>query len=182
MLKSLTALAVVTGACAFAQGPTVGRIFEGQLRTAESEIVSLVEAMPANKMNFAPTNGEFKGVRTFGQQAKHISAVLYMVCAAAKGEKPPVDLGGGENGPDSVASKEQIVKFMKDAFAYARGAAGSMTAEGLTQMVKSPFGQGEMPKGALVSLATWHSFDHYGQMVVYARMNGVIPPASQPRK
>lgn len=178
MIKTLTAL--LFAGCAFAQAPSTGQIFDGQLRSAESEIVSLVQAMPADKMDFAPTEGQFKGVRTFGQQAKHIAAVLYVVSAAAKGEKPGVDTGG-EEGPASLKTKEQIVQFMKDAFVYARGAASSLTAESVTQMVPSPFGQGQMAKGALVSLATWHSFDHYGQMVVYARMNGIIPPASQPQ-
>ena len=169
-------------ACAFGQNgaPGLGHILENQMKTAESEIVPLVQAMPADKFGFAPKQGEFKGVRTFADQAKHIAAVLYMVSAAAKGEKVPVDIGEGENGPASATSKEQVVQFMKDAFAYAEGAAASMTAERFEQQVKAPWGEGTMARGALVSLATWHSFDHYGQMVVYARMNGVIPPASQP--
>jgi uncharacterized damage-inducible protein DinB len=176
MIKTLTAL--VFAGCAFAQAPvTVDRVFDSQLRSAESEIVSLVEAMPAAKFNFAPTSGEFKGVRTFAEQAKHLSAVLYLVSAAAKAEKPPIDLGAGENGPESVKTKDQIVQFMKEAFAYSHTAMATLTAENLTQMMKSPFGQ--MPKAGLLSLAVWHSFDHYGQMVVYARMNGVVPPASK---
>jgi uncharacterized damage-inducible protein DinB len=178
MIKTLTAL--LFAGCAFAQTlATVASIYDGQLRSAESEIVGLVEAMPAAKFDFAPTEGEFKGVRTFAQQAKHLSAVLYMVCAAANQEKPPADIGVGENGPTSVKSKEEVVHFMKNAFAYARKATGTLTAANLTDSVKSPFGQGQMTKGALVSLAVWHSFDHYGQMVVYARMNGVVPPASK---
>ena len=178
MTKTLTA--VLFASCAFAQAPaTVAGIFDGQLKSAESEIVSLVEAMPADKMNFAPTNGQFKGVRTFAEQAKHVSAVLYLVAAAAKEEKPPVDLGEGESGPASVKSKEQVVQFMKGAFAYAHTVMGTLTANNLTKMVKSPFGQGEMAKGAAASLVVWHTFDHYGQMVVYARMNGIVPPASR---
>ncbi len=182
MIKSLTALALLSTGCALAQSPTVGGILEGQLKSAESEIVSLVKAMPESKMNFAPSNGEFKRVRTFAQQANHISTVLYMVSAAAKSEKPPVDLGAGENGPDSIKSKDQIVKFMQDAFAYARATASGATAESFTRMVKAPWGNSEMPVGALLTLGASHSFDHYGQMVVYARMNGVIPPASMPQK
>jgi hypothetical protein len=178
MIKTLTAF--VFAGCAFAQGPaTVAGIFDGQLKTAESEIVSLVEAMPAEKMNFAPTDGQFKGVRTFAEQAKHVSAVLYMVAAAANEEKPPVDIGAGESGPASVKSKEEVVKFMKDSFAYAHKVMSTLTAANLTKMVKSPFGQGEMAKGAAASLVVWHTFDHYGQMVVYARMNGIVPPASR---
>ena len=178
MIKTLPFF--IFAGCALAQGPaTVAGIFDGQLKSAESEIVSLVDAMPADKMNFAPTDGQFKGVRTFAEQAKHVSAVLYMVAAAANEEKPPVDIGAGESGPASVKSKEEVVKFMKDSFAYAHKVMRTLTAESLTKMVKSPFGQGEMAKGAAASLAVWHTFDHYGQMVVYARMNGIVPPASR---
>jgi hypothetical protein len=178
MLRPLAVL--LFAGCAFAQGPvTVARIYEQQIRTAESEFVPLLEAMPADKMDFAPTQGEFKGVRTFAEQAKHVAAVLYMVAAAAKEEKIPVDIGEGEKGPASVKSKEQVVKFVKDAFAYARSAAQTLTAENETKMVKSPFGQGETPKSGALHIAAWHTFDHYGQMVVYARMNGIIPPASK---
>ena len=74
--------------------------------------------MPEDKYSFAPTNGEFKGVRTFAQQVKHVAAVNYMIGAAILVEKPPVELGG-ENGPDSIASKADIMKFLKDSFAYA---------------------------------------------------------------
>ena len=176
----LTLTALILAGCAFAQGPvTVARIYDNQLRTAETDIVPLIEAMPADKMNFAPTQGEFKGVRTFGEQAKHLGAVLYMLGAAVKGEKVPVDIGEGEKGPASATSREAIAKFVKDAFAYVRSATQNLTGDGLTTMVKSPFGQGQMPKGGALQIATWHSFDHYGQMVVYARMNGIVPPASK---
>jgi hypothetical protein len=180
----LTISALLFAGCALAQGPaTVATIFEGPLRSAESQLVSLVEAMPADKMNFAPptSQGDFKGVRTFAGQAKHVASVLYMIGAAAKGEKVPVDIGQNEDGPASVTSKDAVVKYLKDAFAYARSAAQTLTAENQTQMLKSPFGQGEMAKGAIIQIGGWHSFDHYGQMVVYLRMNGIVPPASRPR-
>src|SRR4051812_34461251 len=112
----LTLTALLFSACALAQPnakPSFAGEFEGQLRMIESEIVPLVEAMPADKMNFAPTQGEFKGVRTFGEQAKHVAAVNYMVAAAAKGEAVPVDIGKDEKGPESVKTREQIAKFLK---------------------------------------------------------------------
>jgi len=179
-MKTLIALALLSSGAAFAQAqaPTVGRILDNQLRGVEAEIVPLVQAMPGEKIDFAPKTGEFKGVRTFAEQAKHVAAVLYLVAAGAKGEKPPVDTGG-EAGPASVKSKEQIVKFLQDAFAYARGVAAGMNGENYTDMVTSPFGQGQMAKGALMTIAVSHTFDHYGQMVVYARMNGIVPPASR---
>ena len=179
MKLTLAALFLAGSALAQTQAPpTVAQLFEGPIRGAEREVIPLVEAMPAEKMNFAPTQGEFKGVRTFAQQAKHLAAVVYIVAAAAKAEKVPVDTGG-EDGPANVKSKDEIVKFLKDAFAYARAAAQTLTAENLTQMVPSPFGQGQTARGAAIQIAAWHSFDHYGQMVVYARMNGIVPPASR---
>jgi uncharacterized damage-inducible protein DinB len=158
---------------------TPGDALNAILSIGEHEFVAAADAMPEDKYSFAPTGGEFKGVRTFAEQAKHVSAVLYMVAAAANEEKPPVDIGEGESGPASVKSKEEVVKFMKDSFAYAHKVMSTLTAANLTKMVKSPFGQGEMAKGAAASLVVWHTFDHYGQMVVYARMNGIVPPASR---
>lgn len=168
------------GTALMAQTPmTVARLYDNQVRGVERQLVSLAEAMPAEKYGFAPKDGAFDTVRTFAQQAKHTAAVLYMVSAAMLGEKPPVDVAG-ESGPDSIASKEQIVKYLKEAFTYAHKAIGTLTAENQVQMVPSPFGSGQMARGGLAAEAAWHSFDHYGQMVVYARMNRIVPPASLP--
>lgn len=175
----LIGTALFSGALWAADKMTVARLYDSQLKTAEAEIVPLVQAMPADKFSFAPTNGEFKGVRTFAQQAKHLAAVIYIAAAAAKEEKPPVDLGSGENGPDSIASKEQIVKFVEDAFAYAHKVMGTLTEKNQLDMVKSPFGGPDVARAGIAATTVWHSFDHYGQMVVYLRMNGVVPPASR---
>ena len=161
-----------------AEPPTIAKVYDSQLTAIESEFVPLADAMPVDKYDFAPSGGEFKGVRTFAQQVKHVASVIYMVAAAAQQEKPPVELGG-ENGPDAVASKEQIMKFLKGSFAYAHKAMGALTTTNQLDLVKSPFGNGEMSRAGAASIAVWHSFDHYGQMVVYARMNGIVPPASR---
>ncbi len=182
MKNRLPLLAIFVAALpAFAADTTVSALYDSALKSAESEIVGLAEAMPADKYNFAPpaSLGAFQNVRTFALQVKHLSAVLYEVSAAMLGEKAPVEIGKDENGPADLRSKDQIVKFMKDAFAYAHKAVGSLTAQSQLQMVKSPFGSGEVSRGSLAGITTWHSFDHYGQMVVYARMNGVVPPASR---
>ena len=135
--------------------------------------------MPADKYNFAPTNGAFTGVRTFAQQAKHIATIIYQVSAPALNQKPPVDIGTTDNGPDSVKTKEQVLEYLKGAFAFAHKSIGTLTAQNQLEMVKSPF-EGTVPRVFTASFLTSHSFDHYGQMVVYARMNGVIPPGSLP--
>src|SRR5437899_8625910 len=97
---------------------TPGDALNAVLNIAKSEFVSAADAMPEDKYSFAPTAGEFKGVRTFAQQVKHVAAVNYIVGAAILGEKPPVELGS-ENGPDSIKTKAEIMKFIKDSYAYA---------------------------------------------------------------
>ena len=179
-MRIITILLLVACIGVRAQTPaSVAKIFDDQLRSIESELVPLVEAMPADKMSFAPTQGEFKGARTFGQQATHVASVVYLVSAAALGEKNPVDMGESENGPASLKSKDAIVKYVKDAFVYGHKAMQSLTEKNLTEPVASPFGKGKMARVAAATIAVWHSFDHYGQMAVYARMNGIIPPASR---
>jgi len=159
--------------------PTIAKLYDGQITSAEREMVPMAEAMPADKYGFAPTAGAFKNVRTFALQVRHIATVNYEVAAAALGEACPVDKGKDENGSDELKTKDAIVKYLKDSFTYAHKAAQMLTAANELGMVKSPFGDGQMPRVSAVSIVTWHSFDHYGQMVVYGRMNNVIPPASK---
>ena len=162
------------------QKPTFAMVFDRNLTNVEKEVVSAAEAMPDDKFNFAPTQGEFKGVRTFAQQIKHIAAVNYMLGAGILGEKPPIDLKG-ENGPDSITSKTDVVKFLKDSFTYAHKAANSIDEANVLGLVQSPFGPNKVTRLSLAIGMLSHPFDHYGQMVEYLRMNGIIPPASRPK-
>lgn len=151
-------------------------VFDRQLKGTEREFVSLVEAMPADKINFAPTQGEFKGVRTFAAQAKHAAAVLNLISAAMLGEKGD----GDENGPNSVATKDQLVTFVKEAFAHAHKAVATLTNQNLMDDITDPFdAKSKRPRVDAAGILFWHTFDHYGQMVEYARMNGIVPPASR---
>src|SRR5205823_1547333 len=149
-----------------AEPRTVSQVLNAQLSNLEGEFVPAAEAMPEDKYSFAPTNGEFKGVRTFAQQVKHVAAVNYVIAAAILGEKPPVDTGG-ESGPDAIKSKAEIVKFLKDSFAYVHKAMPNISEKGALESVKNPFGERPVTR---LELATWipgHCFDHYGQMVEY---------------
>lgn len=160
------------------QPKTISQILDGGVKTIEGELVPAAEAMPEDKYGFAPSNGEFKGARTFAQQVKHVAAVNYMIGGAILGEKPPIDLGG-ENGPDSIKSKADIVKFARDSFAYAHKAIATLTAKNATGEIDSPFGKSKVTRLGMATVFAWHGFDHYGQMAVYLRMNGIIPPASR---
>jgi hypothetical protein len=157
----------------------VAKTFDNQLSSVEKEVVSLAEAMPANKYGFAPFEGEFAGVRTFAQQVTHIAAVNFEVAAAILGEKNPVEMGVSENGPANLKSKEDIVAFLKKSFAYTHQALRSLTQENLMGQIQSAFGNNKVPRLSMATVPQSHSFDHYGQMAVYARMCRVVPPASK---
>ena len=161
------------------QIPSIGKLFDGQISGVEREVVSLAEAMPAEQYNFAPAQGEFKGVRTFSQQMTHIATIIYEVSAAALGEKCPVEEGKDENGAASIQGRDAVVKYLKDSFTYAHKAANAMTNANMMDMVQSPFGSGKTARVSLIATISSHTFDHYGQAVVYARMNKIIPPASR---
>jgi len=150
-------------------------------KLTEKVIVSAADAMPADKYGFAPTDGEFKGVRTFGQMVKHLSATNYILAAAALGEEPPAD-AGDELGPEAVRTKDEIIRYLKGSFVHldqAIEAIGQKTVPVKSSPI-SPLKSAEATRLALVVESLVHAFDHYGQMVEYLRTNGVVPPASRP--
>jgi uncharacterized damage-inducible protein DinB len=180
-MKKTIALLMSSAFALCAADMTIATLYDSQLKMVQGEVVPLAEAMPESAYNFAPTQGAFEKVRTFGTQVKHIATVMYMAAAASAKEKPPLDLGTDENGPASIQSKAQIVQYLKDAFTYAHTAMAKLTAENQLEPVPAPFpGMPPMARAGIANLTIWHTFDHYGQMAVYARMNGVIPPASAP--
>ena len=157
------------------------RALQSLLTIVQQQLISAVGAMPADKFGFAPTDGEFKGVRTFGQMVKHLSATNYILAAAALGEEPPTD-AGDEVGPESVRTKAEILDYLNGSFAQL---AKAVKAIGQTNVAVnpspiSPLKKGDVTRSALVAEALIHACDHYGQLVEYLRMNGVVPPASRP--
>lgn len=151
------------------------------IKLVEKAIVSAADAMPADKYGFAPTDGEFKGVRTFSQQVKHLAATNHILAAAALGEDPPAD-AGDEVGPETARTKAEILDYLKDSFAHL-GKAIDAIGEKDSAVKPSPISplQGNTATRLTLTVeALIHAFDHYGQMVEYLRMNGVVPPASRP--
>jgi hypothetical protein len=154
------------------------RIF---LKSVQDQVVSAAEAMPATKYEFIPTEGEFKGVRTFARLVRHLSATNHILAAAALGEEPPAD-AGDENGPETVRTKAEILDYLNSSFAHlgrAIDAIGEPNASVKASPI-SPLPASKTTRLALTVEALIHAFDHYGQMVEYLRMNGVVPPASRP--
>ena len=157
---------------------TVTELLNGNITSMQHEFVPAAEAMPEDKYGFAPTNGQFKGVRTFAQQIKHVAAVNYELGAALLEQKPPVDIGD-ESGPASLTSKADILKYLRDSFDYVHKAIATINESNLSGTVRSPFGEGSVSRLGLAMAVASHGYDHYGQMVEYLRMNGIIPPASR---
>jgi uncharacterized damage-inducible protein DinB len=161
--------------------PKEKRALQVFLKSVQTQIVSAADAMPAVKYGFAPTDGEFKGVRTFGQQVKHLAATNHILAAAALGEDTPAD-AGDEMGPDTVRTKAEILDYLNASFAHLGKAIDAVGEK--SPVVKSspisPMKDTETTRLALTVEALIHAFNHYGQMVEYLRMNGVVPPASRP--
>jgi hypothetical protein len=177
-LLVLTAALAAQAGMAKEEHRTVSQVLDATVSNVEHEFVPAADAMPEDKYGFAPTSGEFKGVRTFGQQIKHVAAVNYIFAAAILEQKPPVNTGD-EDGPASITSKSDIMKFLKDSFEYVHKAVATINDKNLVATVKSPFGEGSVTRLGLATSVSAHCFDHYGQMVEYLRMNGIVPPASR---
>ena len=168
-----------TAAQSQAVQPTIGSMMDREINTIEREVVEAAEAMPEDKFNFSPgslniSGSEYKGVRTFALQVKHIAASNYVLLAPLTGDKFPDNFMGG-NGPENIKSKAEIIQFLKHSFALAHKAAATLTDQNMSQ----PLGNSKLPRLYRVSFALAHAFDHYGQMVEYLRMNGIVPPASR---
>lgn len=157
--------------------PTVTQEFQRSVNGPERACMALANAMPEDRYGFVPTNGEFKGVRSFAQLAKHIAVDNYLNGAALLGEKPPVEPGSHENGSDGIQTKAQVVKFLQNSFTYLHRAMATVNEKNLMEPVEYP-GGGHVSRLAVVAAAISHPWDIYGQMIEYLRMNGIDPQAT----
>ncbi len=170
------------GSTAQQKTPTVASVIDGHFGVIESEVVSAAEAMPEDKYLFAPTNGEFKGVRTFAEEVKHIGFANHLYFGPLMGETIDTkNLSAEANGPASVKTKAEIVQYLKDSFALGHRAIATFTSENLVTPLAQPVFPFLGTRMSIAEIACWHPMDHYGQMVEYLRMNGIVPPASRPR-
>jgi DinB superfamily len=159
--------------------PTIASALDREISGVEKQIVDVAEAMPEDKYNFSPETlnipgADYKGVRTFAVQVKHVAASNYFIWSPLTGDKLPEGLKDG-NGPENLKTKADIIKFLKDSFALGHKAAVSLTAE---NMLQNP-GNSKSTRLRLATFGVAHAYDHYGQMVEYLRMNGIVPPASR---
>src|SRR6266404_5075413 len=162
--------------------PSIASAIDREISVVEKEVVEAAEAMPEDKFDFSPeklnvSGSAYKGVRTFAQQVKHVAASNYLIWSPITGEKPPDTVNDGK-GPDNMKAKAEIIKYLKDSFAFGHKSVATLNSSNLVEPITSGSGR-PTTRLFLATFAPAHCFDHYGQMVEYLRMNGIIPPASR---
>ena len=157
---------------------TVSQALDSWITITEEEVVGAADAMPEGKYSFAPTAGEFTGVRTFAQQVKHLAANNYRMAAYILG-RMPAPAEKSETGPDTVQSKAQIMDYLKGSFAVLHQAMSAINEVNMLKPMAAAPSPSQKTRLQLAEDVVAHSFNHYGQMVEYLRMNGVVPPASR---
>ena len=140
----------------------------------EHDFIPAAEAMPEDKFFWAPKNGEFHGVRTFAEQIAHVAELNMVLSAAILGEEPPA-----ETPPEVMKAKSAVVRYLMDSFTYTHRALSSITEQNAKLPIKHPILDMVTTRMGLGIVTIAHSFNHYGQMVEYLRMNNVVPPASR---
>jgi len=146
------------------------------LRYTEGQFLGLAEAMPEAKYGFVPSAGNFEGVRSFSEQVKHVACATFAFFNEIERKTPPEHCEKG--GPSKAASKAELVKYLRDSFDYGNRILGTITAENAMTRVDGPYAGPNTRLGIAVA-AVWHIADHYGQLVEYVRMNGIVPPATR---
>jgi hypothetical protein len=158
---------------------TLASVVDSEINAVEKQIVDVAGAMPEDKYNFSPESlnirgSDYKGVRTFAVQLKHVAASNYFIWSALTGDKLPEDLKDG-NGPADLKTKADIIRFLKDSFALGHRAAATLTNDNMLQLLKD----GKSTRLHRAEFGVAHAYDHYGQMIEYLRMNGIVPPSSR---
>ena len=162
------------------QPPTLASIVDRQITQLEKSVLAVVDAMPEDKFDFTPSQLNTKDsrdpVRSFALEARHLATGNYAFWSPLTGDPLPAGIKG-PNGPEDLKTKAQIVQYLKDSFALGHKAAATLTPANATEIVKTF--RGQEPRLYLATFAIEHANDHYGQLVIFLRMNGITPPGSR---
>lgn len=144
--------------------------------SARRNMLGSTKVMPQQKYTFKPVDT----VRTFGQILAHVAGANYVFCAAARGEmKPPFSEDHFEK---MTQTSSDIAKALQDSITYCDAAYTALTDASAAQMIKAPFGDGQQPRATVLMGNTNHNTEHYGNLVTYLRINGLVPPSSAPSR
>src|SRR5215467_7104210 len=164
---------------------TVALAFLRSLQYQEYEVRSAAEAMPEEKYGYRPAEGKFKNekpyfgpseVRTFAQQVKHVACSNFGFAAELDGQTPPA--GCDKDGPSPAKSRKELLIYLRDSFAAIRKSLGALDAKNMFDPIVGPYA-GPNTRLGIVTVIVWHNADHYGQMTLYLRENGIVPPSSR---
>jgi uncharacterized damage-inducible protein DinB len=178
-MKLLATVAITLAIVSTGSAQTANPLSAGAKRSYDiikNYILKTTAKVPEEHYSFKPT----PDVRSFGEIIGHLADANYGICAVAAGEKPPA---GGFDPATSIEktkkTKADLDKALADSFAYCDKAHAGMTDAAGTAVVK--FFTGEMPKLSVLEFNTHHDFEHYGNLVTYMRLKGIVPPSSEPR-
>ena len=138
------------------------------------KIIAMAEDFPEDKYDFKPTPAQ----RSFAEQLLHGAGALYFFTAPVLGQKPPE----GDPKRDQYKTKADVVAFVKKSFADGAAAIQAKGDKGMSELVVDPFAHQQVRIGDLAYGFIEHSGEHYGQLVVYYRLSGLVPPESRPKK
>ena len=155
---------------------TIAESVLGTMQFAEGNFLSVAEAMPEDKYSFVPTAGTFDGVRTFAEQVKHVACAQLAFFNEFEGKQPPEDCEKG--GHHAAKTKAELIKYLKESFDYGNRVLAKLTAKNALDRVEGRYA-GPNTKLGISVVAVWHITDHYGQIVEYLRMNGIVPLMTQ---
>lgn len=157
------------------------KALDDMLKLFEGECLGVAKTMPAEKYSFAPSastfaagqGAKFDGVRTFAEQATHLIQANYYFYSIISGLKPDVDM----KAIGAMTTKEQIVPALAASFAFAHKSIATITPANAFETIKGA--DGMQTRATLAAFGVAHGYDHYGQLVEYLRMNGLVPPGSK---
>jgi len=155
---------------------SIAESVSGPLQFSEGNFLGVAEAMPEDKYSFIPTTGKFDDARTFGEQVKHVACAQFAFFNEFEGKKPPDDCEKG--GHDAAKTKAELIKYLKDSFDYSNRVIATLTAQNALDRVEGRYA-GPNTKLGISVISVWHITDHYGQIVEYLRLNGMVPPFTQ---
>ena len=164
---------------------TVASALVRSLAYEEYELRSAAEAMPAEKYSWRPTAGDYgsvypgygpKELRTFAEQVKHVACANFGFSAELDGKTPPAGCDTG--GPSPANTREELIVYLRDSFKALKKSLGAITKETMFQPIEGPYA-GPNTRLGIANTSIWHAADHYGQLVLYMRLNGIVPPASR---
>jgi uncharacterized damage-inducible protein DinB len=161
----------ITAASAAAQNPVSDSV-RSNWSSVKRNIKESAELMPEANFSFKPT----PDVRSFGEILSHVAGASYVFCAAAKHEKSPFEEGSFEK---TAKTKAQILKATTDAITYCDGAFAALTDANAREMGPAAFGSNQEARISLLVGQIAHDSEHYGNLVTYFRLKGLVPPSSR---